>query len=74
LGICCDRANRTRAEAQHQKEIATTNKREWRDFIVHVDCLNLTIRARDLEGCVGELAALHSALAAIAGLESQTEN
>jgi hypothetical protein len=60
-------ASRTRDEAQYQKSVASTNEHQWRDFIVHVDCLDLTIRAQDREGCVGELALLRWALTAIAG-------
>ena len=64
-------ARRTRDEAQHQKSVASTNKHEWRDFMMHADFLHLTIRAHDREGCVGELAWLHSELAAIAGPAGQ---
>jgi hypothetical protein len=64
-------ASRTRDEAQHQKSVASTNKREWGDFMVHAGFLHLTIRAHDREGCVGELTLLHWALAAMAGPESE---
>jgi hypothetical protein len=62
---------RTRDEAHRQKS-ASTNKSEWRDFLVHADCLQLTIRAKDREGCAEELASLRSALVAAAGPERQT--
>jgi hypothetical protein len=60
-------ASRTRDEAQHQQSVASTNKHEWRDFMIHADYLHLTIRAHDREGCIGELAVLHSALDVIGG-------
>ena len=56
-------------EARQQKSGDSQNASLWREFILHVDCLNISIRAKDGTGCVGELATLHSSLATIAGPE-----
>jgi hypothetical protein len=56
-------------EARQQKSGDSRNASLWREFILHVDCLNLSLRAKDGTGCVGELATLHSALATLAGPE-----
>ena len=56
-------------EARQQKSGDSKNASLWREFILHVDCLKLSIRAKDGTGCVGEVATLHSALATIAGPE-----
>ena len=59
-------------EARQQKSADSRNASLWREFILHVDCLNISIRAKDGTGCVGEIATLHSALGTIAGPESVT--
>jgi exonuclease III len=62
-------ADRTRDEAQYQSSTAT-NKREWREFSLHAGCIDLTIQARDREGCADELILLRRALAKAIGPDS----
>jgi hypothetical protein len=61
-------AAKTKDEAQRQKASAT-NRREWREFLGHADCLCLSIRAQDQQGCVEQLTALRLTLAVSAGPE-----